>query len=202
MYLVDSGFKKNEQEQIAEGWEIVQSTVDRIRKLVMNILFYSKERKLTFEHIDVRNFANGLVKDIAPKIITQGIRFTKKIGSDLGTMTMDSAHVYTALINIIENAMDACQRSQTQKQPEIGFRVEVNHSSVLFEISDNGVGMDNETLARIFTPFFSSKGSEGTGLGLFVANTIVQQHGGAVDVTSASGRGTVFRVKLPRQQAR
>lgn len=71
--------------------------------------------------------------------------------------------------------------------------------NIFFEISDNGIGMDRETQAKLFTPFFSSKASKGTGLGLFVSNAIIQQHGGKIRVKSASGQGTHFQIKIPKQ---
>jgi signal transduction histidine kinase len=57
--------------------------------------------------------------------------------------------------------------------------------------------MDAATLEKLFTPFFSSKGDKGTGLGLFIANKIVEQHGGRITVSSAPGRGSLFRIGLP-----
>jgi signal transduction histidine kinase len=57
--------------------------------------------------------------------------------------------------------------------------------------------MDDETQEKFFTPFFSSKGTKGTGLGLFIANTIIEQHGGGINVKSKVGQGTLFRIKIP-----
>ena len=59
--------------------------------------------------------------------------------------------------------------------------------------------MDDETQEKIFTPFFSSKGTKGTGLGLFIANTIIKQHGGEIKVKSRVGQGTLFQIKIPRK---
>jgi signal transduction histidine kinase len=77
--------------------------------------------------------------------------------------------------------------------------VQEEGDAVLFRISDNGVGMDRETMDNMFTLFFSSKGSRGTGLGLFISNEIVQQHGGSIRVESAPGRGTEFKITIPRK---
>ena len=67
-----------------------------------------------------------------------------------------------------------------------------------FEVIDNGVGMDPETQDKIFTPFFSAKGEKGTGLGLFIANKIIEQHGGNISVKSTLGKGTRFRIRIPK----
>ncbi len=68
---------------------------------------------------------------------------------------------------------------------------------MIFEVEDNGIGMDQETREKIFSLFFSSKGIKGTGLGLFISNKIVDKHGGDIEVESEPGRGTRFMVRLP-----
>jgi signal transduction histidine kinase len=72
---------------------------------------------------------------------------------------------------------------------------------IQFEIEDNGIGMDQETREKAFSLFFSSKGTEGTGLGLFIANNIAQAHAGNISVESEIDRGTRFIVRIPRKHA-
>ncbi|RME26407.1 MAG: sensor histidine kinase, partial [Deltaproteobacteria bacterium] len=69
---------------------------------------------------------------------------------------------------------------------------------VIFTVSDNGIGMDTESREKAFSLFFSTKGTEGTGLGLFVADKIAKAHGGRIGLESAPGMGTRFTVELPR----
>ena len=71
--------------------------------------------------------------------------------------------------------------------------------NIVFEISDNGIGMDKQTRENIFTLFFSSKGHAGTGLGLYISNRIIQQHGGYIHVDSNPGKGSRFKVMLPKE---
>lgn len=101
------------------------------------------------------------------------------------------------LTNLVENALDACRLDRNG----IGNRVSVTardaSDMVRFEVSDNGVGMDQETVDKAFTLFFSSKGT-GTGLGLFIAHKIAQAHGGSVELESEPGLGTSVVVALPR----
>ena len=198
MYLLDSGFSKENQDQIKEGWEVVKLRVERIRKMVMDILFYAKERDLKLGRIDIRNFVEEVAKELEPKMKSQKIEFTQNFNSELGEFEVDGVYVHSALINILENAIDACSRDQTKKPPEIVFRVKAQKNKIILEISDNGIGMDSDTQERIFTPFFSSKGSKGTGLGLFVSRTIIEQHGGKIIVKSTLGHGTLFKIKIPK----
>jgi signal transduction histidine kinase len=117
-----------------------------------------------------------------------------------GEFEGDPQMIRSLLVNLIENSIDAC-RIDTQKKDhhvEVGFKE--SPDSVVFTISDNGIGMDQETREKVFSLFFSSKGAGGTGLGLFVANKIAQSHGGTIDVESEEGAGSRFRVELPRHR--
>jgi signal transduction histidine kinase len=67
-------------------------------------------------------------------------------------------------------------------------------------IQDNGMGMDRETQEKMFTLFFTSKGSQGTGLGLFIANRVIQQHGGRIQIESKPQAGTRFQICLPQRR--
>jgi signal transduction histidine kinase len=197
MYLLDSGFAKEDQQRIKEGWEAVKLTVERIRKMVMDILFYAKEREMKLERINLFNFVEEVVKELEPKMKSQKIEFLKDHNPDLGDFEVDATYVHSALINIMENALDACARDKTKKSHRIVLGVSRRKDKISFEISDNGVGMDSETQEKLFTPFFSTKGSKGTGLGLFVSNAIIEQHGGEILVKSTPGQGTLFRIMIP-----
>jgi len=202
MYILNSGIGKANQSQIKEGWEIVQQMVERIRKLVMDILFYAKERKLSYERIDIPAFAEEVAREFEPKMKAHQIEFKKVFASGAGEFEVDGTYVHSALINILENAIDACQVSPPAIAPEITFGVRAHKNRVIFEISDNGVGMDAETLEKIFTPLFSSKGNRGTGLGLFISNTIIVKHGGTISVKSKPGHGTLFHIAIPKKRVR
>jgi len=112
---------------------------------------------------------------------------------------VDPAYIQAALLNILENAVDACLVEETRKPSKVVFSLRRKKDRLEFDILDNGIGMDPATQEKLFTPFFSSKGDKGTGLGLFIANKIVEQHGGRIDVTSAPGRGSLFRVIIPKR---
>lgn len=95
--------------------------------------------------------------------------------------------------NIIFNALDAMSGGGE-------LRISVSRSDdggVIVKISDTGTGMDDDVMSRIFNPFFSTKGSRGTGLGLAVSFGIIKRHGGAIDVESELGRGSEFTITLP-----
>jgi signal transduction histidine kinase len=198
MYILDSGFAKEDQEQIKEGWETIKLMVDRIRKMVLDILFYAKERDLKWERINVLSFTHEVAKVVELKMKDQPIEFVNNFDSKVGDFEVDAGYVHSALTNILENAIDACARDTSKKFHKIIFGVRLSKEHVVFDVFDDGIGMDQETQQKLFTPFFSSKGDKGTGLGLFISNAIIQQHCGEIIVKSTFGRGTLFRIKIPR----
>jgi CheY-like chemotaxis protein len=108
----------------------------------------------------------------------------------------DSSELREVVLNLIFNAVDAMTRGGII---EIGTCVE--GSSAKFWVADNGSGMKPDVVARIFEPFYSTKGERGTGLGLSASHGIIENHGGDINVTSEVGKGTRFEVVLPLHQA-
>jgi signal transduction histidine kinase/FixJ family two-component response regulator len=197
VYLVESGLAKDDPDRVTEGWDAVKTIIQRIRKLVFNILFFAKEREFKPEATDVLNFAYDVAASVESKIKAAGVELDCDFDSDPREVQMDAGVVRLALINILENALDACIEDTAKKSHRIGFSVEPQGKHIVFEISDNGIGMDRETRESLFTLFFSSKGNKGTGLGLFIANKIIVQHGGIIKVESKPNRGSSFKLTIP-----
>jgi signal transduction histidine kinase len=197
VYLVDGGLAKDNNVQMREGWDIVKQRIDRIRKVVLDILFYSKKRELKLEQINARALAEEVASAVAGKLIETGIVFVKEFDPQVGEIEADATYLQAALLNILENALDACLAQEARRPPRVVFSLHHKKGRLEFDILDNGIGMDPATQEKLFTPFFSSKGDKGTGLGLFIANKIVEQHGGQITVSSAPGRGSLFRISLP-----
>jgi signal transduction histidine kinase len=200
MYLVESGLNKDKPERVQKGWGDIKTIVGRIRKLVHNILFFAKERELKHTRIDGLNFAEDVAATVETRIKASSIDFVRDFDESVGMLQIDAGVLRLALINILENALDACLEDQTQNKHKIVFRVGQDSGQVIFEISDNGIGMDQETYEKLFTLFFSTKGNKGTGLGLFIADKIVDQHGGKISVESKPGRGSTFKVSIPNME--
>ncbi len=102
-----------------------------------------------------------------------------------------------ALINILDNAVDACLADTQKKDHEISFEISRIKDQWLFYIHDNGCGMDSQTKEKLFDLFFSSKSTKGTGFGLYISRSIIQQHDGSIHVTSVKGKETRFQITLP-----
>jgi signal transduction histidine kinase/FixJ family two-component response regulator len=197
VYLVDSGFAKKDHDRVREGWDAVKITVGRIRVLVQNILFFAKERALKWERISAFDFICDVAAGLEPKINAQGVAFECNFDQAMSDFEIDAGVVRIALINILDNALDACLEDDTKESHKIIFSAGQDQDNILLEITDNGIGMDRETRENLFTLFFSSKGNKGTGLGLFIAKKIIEQHGGTIAVDAKPGVGSRFKIVLP-----
>lgn len=200
MYRIDSGLRRGDLEKIASGWGTVRHRVERIRKMVLDILYYAKSRELDLADIDLRTFAEDLAMLVEAKAAAGGIAFTRDFSRADGSLQADATALSSALVNFLENAVDACLCETTGRKREMGFSVEAKDGRVLFTVTDTGVGMDREAREKMFTLFFSSKGSKGTGIGLFISNQIVSQHHGGIEVESSPGEGTRITAWLPAVQ--
>jgi signal transduction histidine kinase/FixJ family two-component response regulator len=198
MYRVESGFEKEDQERIKEGWEIVKHMVSRIRSMSLDLLYYAKERDLQWERTDVLTFARDVALTVEPKALGHNIEFVRDFDDAAGEFEVDAGVLSSALTNILENALEACIEDNSKKSHQIIFRVRQDKDNIVFDVSDNGIGMDKETREKMFTLFYSSKGREGTGLGLFISNQIIEQHEGSIQVDSTPGEGSRFIVRMPK----
>jgi signal transduction histidine kinase len=131
------------------------------------------------------------------KASDQGIGLETEVRAGAGTLQGDYKAIRSALVNILENSLEACRSDQQKEGHRVRLGVWRTPPWMVFEIEDNGIGMDRETREKIFSLFFSSKGVKGTGLGLFIANKIADRHGGTIEVESEPGRGARFLVRLP-----
>lgn len=143
------------------------------------------------------------------KVIEQAVSFTKpkwetqsfaegrqisaKVDSaDIPAILGDAAQLRDVIINLIFNAADAMAQGGM-----ITLRTRAEPKAVIVEVSDTGAGMTEEVRRRCFEPFFSTKGNQGTGLGLAMVFSIVQRHSGTIDIASEPGKGTKFTLRLP-----
>jgi PAS domain S-box-containing protein len=198
LYLIDKGFYRDRPGQIEEGLDIARQMVERIRRMVRDVLYYSKERELDTARIEVAQLVRDTRTGIEARIRAADIAFICDCSSDLGHFEIDASLMRTALGNILENAMEACLEDTSKPTHQIKFTVSTDNGRVVFRIEDNGVGIPADQIENIFNLFYSAKGSKGTGLGLFITHTVIQKHGGKISVDSQPGKGARFKIEMPR----
>ena len=186
---------------------LVRENAERGADLIKQVLTFARglegERvNLQLKHI-IKDLINVL-RETLPKAIT----LKQDLAPDLWTVSADPTQVHQVLMNMALNARDAMPTGGTLKIGAHNIRLDENYSRmnpeakaggyVLITIEDNGTGMSEETKSRIFDPFFTTKEiGRGTGLGLSTAATIVQSHGGFLNVYSELGKGSKFSIYIP-----
>ena len=199
IYLMNSGYEKDNPERVAKGWKMVKRNVDRVRSMVLDILYYAKDRELQVERVSVVELGKEIFEGMHNKATSLGILFKEEFAPDLGVFEVDSKAIVAMLNNILENSFDACRTDAEKEKHQVTFGISQDAENIIFIIEDNGVGIDRETREKVFSLFFSSKGVEGTGLGLFISNKIVTSHGGNIEVESTPKVGTRFTIHIPKK---
>ena len=196
IYLVNTGLKKNDTQRIDQGWEIVSRNIRRIRSMVMDILYYAKDREPDWENISVKELMEEVCENFSDRAKRNNIDYLCEIDPDAEQLEADRNAVRSLLINLLDNSLDACRIDTKKKSHTVTLKVEHRPNQIIFNISDDGIGMDRESREKAFSLFFSSKGAGGTGLGLFIANKIAEAHGGSISIESEEGKGSSFTVLL------
>jgi signal transduction histidine kinase len=200
IYLVNTGLKKNDEKRVNTGWEMVLRNVGKIRSSVLDILYYARDREPEWAETATKEIVGEVHETMAAKAASHDIEFETVFESADGKFEADARAVRSMLINLIDNAMDACRLDRKKEKHRVTVTARGLEDHVCLEIADNGIGMEQEAREKAFTLFFTSKGSGGTGLGLFIANKIAQSHGGKIDLESEPDGGSKFTVRLPRKQ--
>jgi len=201
IYLMNSGYEKEDTQRVRKGWTMVQRNVKRIRSMVLDILYYAKDRVPQWAPVSAPDLAKDLAEQMRKKAQDLDVELRVEIDRDAGEFEADAKAIRSMLTNILENSFDACRTDVDKEQHWVRFSVSQEAEHMVFRIEDNGTGIDQETKEKVFSLFFSSKGIEGTGLGLFISNKIATNHGGAIEVHSTPKVGTTFRVKIPKNRA-
>ena len=202
MYKVNSAMAKHKPEQMKDGWDMVQRNIEKVSQLVLDLLSYSKERSPEQKTCSPNQIVAEVVELLKQKADENSIKLNVLFDPNIKEADFDPKGIHDALLNLVSNAIDACiYDKNTSKSWEVTVKtgIETTDSGIekiLFEVSDNGCGMNPEIQSKIFTRFFSTKEGQGTGLGLLITQKIIQEHGGEIALNSKEGVGTTFSVRL------
>jgi signal transduction histidine kinase len=174
--------------------EVIRDEAVRSRSIIRALLEFARPRPPQRIPTDINDLARATIDLIRFRASEAEIKIAAVYG-DLPCLEIDGDAFRQVLLNLFNNAVDAMPQGGELRVTTLA---ETERVGVI--IADVGVGMDDVTRERIFTPFFSTRAGSGggTGLGLSVSLQIVESHGGTIDVDSAPGRGSVFTVWLPR----
>ncbi len=198
MYALKTGMRRGSSERTARGWTALERNVERLTDLVKGFLGFAKGHEPQARPTDPGAVAEEVVSLYRASAERSGVALALEVQPDLRPASLDPEGLRTCLENLVSNAIDACQVADNEGS--VALRVREETGVLVYEVADTGCGMDYEIKSKVFTTFFSTKGTGGTGLGLLVTRKIVQEHGGRIEVESVPGEGSVFRIGLPRDR--
>lgn len=169
----------------------VHREILHIQAILNDLLSYARPRPPNFHPADLNTTIEQAILIARQQVLTKPIQILLEANTTLPLVEHDPALIQQVVLNLVLNSIQAISGGG---EVRVGLRGEPGF--VVVQTSDTGRGISAEALPKIFKPFFTTR-SEGTGLGLSLANSIVQSHGGRIEVTSAQGRGSQFRVWLP-----
>jgi signal transduction histidine kinase len=200
VYIVRSGMQRGDYDRLVKGWQLVEENITRISTFVKEFLDFARGRQSKVSLVDPNLIASQVVELFAQSAKMAHIGLEARLDVGLAPAPLDGDGIHTCLTNLVSNALDACQVSEKTSR-QVSLRTREEDGTLIFEVFDDGIGMDSEIRKKVFTNFFSTKGSEkGTGLGLLTTRKIVQQHGGRVSFESEEGVGSHFRLEFPRER--
>jgi signal transduction histidine kinase len=203
-YKVNAALSRDNPELLRDGWAMVQRNVGKISDLALDLLDFSKERVPERKNCIPNEIVREVVALLKNQGDEQGVSLEASLDEGLGTASLDPRGIHRVLLNLGINAIQACVLDgDRSKSFRTTFRTEAEvtgsgKDGIVLEVSDNGCGMTDDVKGKIFSRFFSTKGGQGTGLGLLLTQKIIREHGGEISVQSQEGVGSRFQVRLPR----
>jgi iron only hydrogenase large subunit-like protein/nitrogen-specific signal transduction histidine kinase len=185
-------------DQRTEDLELIVEEANRCKNIVANLLNFARQGKLNLKEFDLTEMIREVLKPFTLNPVYRQIDFKYDIIESDYRITGDEEQLKQVFINIIKNACDAMSESIIK---ELLIFVFADAHNYKIEISDTGNGIPKENQSKVFTPFFTTKSiGKGTGLGLAISYGIIKMHKGNITFTSEIGKGTSFKVVLPKTQ--
>jgi PAS domain S-box-containing protein len=188
----------------------IANAANRATSLTRQLLAFSRKQMLAPKVLDLNAVVTENLK-LLTRLIGEDIDLVMIPGAELGAVRADPSQIEQVIMNLAVNARDAMPQGGKLTLETVNVSLDESYARlhapaepgeyVMLAITDTGMGMDSETQSHIFEPFFTTKGIKGTGLGLSTVYGIVKQSGGYIWVYSEPGRGTSFKIYLPRVSA-
>ena len=197
-YLVNLGLKDHDEPLIRKGWGIVDRNQGRIYDLVMDMLSYSVDRIPVWKSVDLLVTVREVHELLLVRAEDARVRLVCRLPGSSCVADCDPEGIHRAVLNVATNALEAVEgRADAIVTLTAGF--DSSSDTVWVDVDDNGPGIPEDEMPRLFNLFESTKGARGTGLGLAVSRKIIGEHGGEIHVENRPGAGCRFRLTWPRK---
>jgi len=193
--LVDMAVENKNTEMLEEGRSILRKSYDRMKNLVLSMVDYSREREIEPVPVNINNVIKDILWTKKDEVKEKKIKLIEEYDKNMPEAYLDPARMERLIINLLDNAIDAVK--EKVGIIKVGTKFLLNEGAIEIWVEDNGCGIPEENIERIFDVFYSTKGNRGTGFGLAIVQKVVKEHNGTIDVKSEVGKGTRFTIKIP-----
>jgi signal transduction histidine kinase len=185
--------KQNLDERTQENLKLISTQIQRITQVTKDMMEFARIRPAAKSYININELLEKSIRLASFDKSFQSLQIIKDFCQDLPEINVDGDQLQQVFLNLLLNARDAMP--QGGKLRIVTLPISEN---IQIEISDNGIGVDENNLKKIFDPFFTTKQTgKGTGLGLAVCYGIITAHNGKIEVSSSQNNGTTFKILLP-----
>lgn len=191
---------KMDNAEQSEDLSLILEEANRCKNIVSNLLNFARQGKLKVTKLNLSKLLSKVIKSLKANPVYSKINFISDKPNNENVIEGDEDQLKQVFINILNNACEAMDESN-EKNLSVKLFNEENY--IVTEIKDTGVGIPRENFSKLFTPFFTTKKiGKGTGLGLPITYGIIKMHKGYISYQSEPGKGTTFKVKLPKFQTK
>ncbi|MCY7389769.1 MAG: HAMP domain-containing protein [Burkholderiales bacterium] len=178
-----------EQELLQRATNTIVAQVGALKSMVDDFSLYSRSTRMTPTEVNL----NDLINDVMALYESMNVAIELKLGEDIPPITADASLLRQVIHNLAQNALDALTGLP---EPRIVMQTGVHDGLVRFSVEDNGTGVREDVLGRIFEPYITTK-PKGTGLGMAIAKKIIEEHQGSVTVVNVKPHGALVEILLP-----
>ncbi len=194
--VVDHAFKTGDMDRARRGWGVLNSNLDQIKRLIMDLLTLSRDSRPNLTDCDLNALLRQVVETARQRAEGKNILLGLQFDADIDTVTLDADRIAEAVLNVILNAIDAVDPDKGRIA--VAAQTDSANNQVIIKVSDNGPGIEDTQV--IFEPLHTTNLKKGTGLGLPIAKKIIEEHDGKIHVESTPGQGATFTIRLPIQK--
>lgn len=194
--LIEEAKEKNLPVEFIRGLKVINRSSHQVAQVVKSLLTFSKQNSFDMKPLDLNELVEDTLVLMEREFKDKGVHLQKRLGAGLPAILADAYELKGVLIHLISNGIDATRNGGT-----IGVTTGNGPNSgkeVVCSVSDDGIGIPEENLEKIFNPFFTTKhNEEGIGLGLSTSLSVMKKHNGSITVKSKPGEGATFFLSLP-----
>ena len=189
--VMDKSLKEGSIENARASWEIIKRGEEKISKFIRDMLDFSRARSGPKKRSNVNSIISEIYETIKNQMDQKNIEVKLKLDKNIPERNLSEDGIYKCLMNLIINSSEAIKHEQGKIF--ISTRLE-KRDNIIIQVSDNGEGIPPDVEKRLFVPFFTTKQSKGTGLGLCTTKKIIEENNGDINFQSSYGEGTTFTI--------